>query len=311
MKTRAAFTLIELLVVIAIIAVLIGLLLPAVQKVREAANRMSCENNLKQLGLALHNYHDSFNRFPPGRDPWPAPFAPHAHLLPFLEQENLQHLIDFTMSTTTGPNLIASETVVKTFLCPSETGTGRVPNSQYAGTNYVANVGSGTVNYGDYVTGDGIFLLNKPIGFRDILDGTSTTVAFSENLLGNGAIDLTGPAPDDPRRQVLKLPSGTITTPDACSSGDGGIWSGQRGDRWINGGYQSTLYNHYYLPNVVNWDCNNAANTYGLTAARSQHAGGVNVLLCDGSVRFVGNQVTLEVWRAVATRAGYEVVNDF
>jgi prepilin-type N-terminal cleavage/methylation domain-containing protein/prepilin-type processing-associated H-X9-DG protein len=309
-RLRTAFTLIELLVVIAIIGVLIALLLPAVQKVREAANRMSCSNNLKQLGLALHNYHDSYNVFPPARDPWPNPFSPQAHLLPFVEAQNLQNLIDFSQPTSTGRNQAAATTAVKLFQCPSDTGSGRVPGSIHGGNNYVANVGTGTVNYGDYTVGDGVFLLNRKVGFRDLLDGTSNTAAFSETLLGNG-LDSAGATLADPKRQVWKLPGGNPTTPADCDAAGGGSWSGQRGDRWINGGYQSTLYNHFYLPNAAAWDCNNAANTFGLTAARSQHSGGVNVLMCDGGVHFVREGITLEIWRALATRAGDEVLTDF
>jgi prepilin-type N-terminal cleavage/methylation domain-containing protein/prepilin-type processing-associated H-X9-DG protein len=307
MKVRSAFTLIELLVVIAIIAILIGLLVPAVQKVREAAARMQCGNNLKQLGLALHNYHDHLNSFPAGRDPWPKPFSAQAHLLPFVEQDNLQHLIDFSQPTSTGVNLTASQSVVKLFVCPSDPANGRVPGSAYAGNNYAGNVGTG-INDGDYVTGDGVFLLNNPIGFHNITDGTSSTAAFCELLLGSGGTSSGGTA--DPRRQFIQLPGSTPTNPGTCTPG-AAPWSGNRGDRWINGGYLSTLYNHYYPPNSNNYDCINAANNFGLASARSNHTGGVNLLLCDGSVHFISNAISMTTWRARATRAGGEVVGDF
>jgi prepilin-type N-terminal cleavage/methylation domain-containing protein/prepilin-type processing-associated H-X9-DG protein len=302
MRTRSAFTLVELLVVIAIIGVLVALLLPAVQAAREAARRASCTNNIRQLGLALHNFHDVMGQFPAGRDPWPTPFSTHARLLPYLEQENLQNLIDYSQSTSQGANAAAAAMPVKLFLCPSDSSEGRVPGSSFGGCNYVANVGTG-VNNGDYVTGDGVFLLNQPIGFRNLTDGSSHTAAFSESLLGDGQT-----TPTKPQRQAVQLSGSAATTTSACGSGP---WIGTRGDRWINGGYLATLYNHFYPPNTTAWDCLNSSNNFGLKAARSLHPGGVNLLLCDGSVRVVTDSITLAAWKAIATRDGGELAGDY
>lgn len=295
MHNRKAFTLVELLVVIAIIAILVLLLLPAINAAREAARRVTCVNNLKQLGLALNNFHSARGKYPPARSAWPAPFSTQCHLLPFVEEEGLRKLIDFKQATSTGANLEAAKVKISLFLCPTDTVPGRVPGLDFGGCNYVANVGTG-INDGDYATGDGVFLLSKRVDIDDVGDGTSKTIAFSESLIGDG-LNLKF----DPRRQVVQLASSTRTTASACTSGP---YVGKRGDRWINGGYLATAYNHYFLPNTSQYDCVNSANNFGLKAARSDHPGGVNVVMCDGSVNFVPNEIDEIAWKALATRAG-------
>src|SRR5262245_61834931 len=298
MKARTAFTLIELLVVIAIIAILIALLLPAVQKVREAANRTQCTNNLKQIGLALHNHHDTLRSFPPARNPWPLVHSPLARLLPFVEQQSLKNLCDFTQPVGNAANLAASQTMVPLFLCPSDSIYGRVPGSIHAGTNYVANVGTGTVGYGLIAAGDGVFTQSR-LGFRDITDGSSNTAAFSETILGNGATS-SGATPGNAAREMLLVPGGNDPTPSDCAAA-AGVWSGQRSSKWIDGHYGNALYNHYFLPNAAQWDCGNGSSNKALSTARSLHSGGVNILFCDGGVRFIINGVNLNTWRAIAT----------
>ncbi len=357
MNQRRGFTLIELLVVIAIIGVLIGLLLPAVQKVREAANRLKCQNNLKQVGLALHNYHSSMNVFPPAR----LPFATRkihsalARLLPYVEQENLARIIDYdapplytsaSLPTGTHPfsagNYSASLFVVNTFVCPSDSAGGVVQGDasvaqtvngtwsttdHYAGANYLSCVGSGTApaNFGNYANSDGMFG-QIPFAVADVTDGLSNTAAFSETVLGPGgpaepSQASVAPAFQSAARQVLKL-NGTpspfdtgclFATPPAsiATSPAGPFWSNIRSAKYVNGHYGDANYNHYLLPNDSRWDCTNLSHNPGLIAARSQHPGGVNLLLGDGSVRYVSNAVNALAWRAVGTRNTGEASTDF
>lgn len=315
-RIRPGFTLIELLVVIAVIAILIALLLPAVQQAREAARRTQCQNHLKQICLALHNYESAHRTFPPGTLGWPWVFSAQAQLLPFVDQAAVRNLLDFTRPPLTFggafPDAAANESAARTrislFLCPSD--AEGVEGSDFGGISYPACTGSGLVNNGSSANADGVIFARSNVRFSDITDGTSVTAAFGESILGSGT-DTTGPAPTEALRQVIELPMATATTPAACVPGGSTLWSGQRGAKWINGHYADTLYNHYYAPNAITPDCNNGFHSAALTAARSLHPGGVHTALCDGSVRFVTENVDLVIWRGLATRAKKEVLGDF
>lgn len=314
---RRAVTLIELLVVIAIISTLVALLLPAVQSAREAARRTSCQNNLRQLGIAAHNHQVNFGSFPPGRGtPFPQVFSAHSFLLPHAEGTVFREIdlgappITFTLSTGKvldgSANLKAATTGISWFRCPSDAGGKGVLGSQYAATNYAACSGSGRVNGGTLNQADGVFYSGSNITFRDILDGSSHTVAFSERLLGRGASS----HDQDPRFSVWEFADRRTPMPSECRSRQGGNWYRARGEKWIMGNYGNTLYNHWLAPNSSDWDCMNATQQSGFLAARSFHASGVNTTFCGGSVRFVSDSVSQEVWRNWSSRDGHEVVPD-
>jgi len=331
MHRRRAFTLIELLVVIAIIAVLIGLLLPAVQRVRESASRAKCMNNLKQFGLANHLYCSGNNERLPGVTSSSATaFSVPAKLLPYIEQQNLQNLIQFDQPLMVGSGgnqtvnplqQNAAQTKLALMLCPSDD---QNPISNYNGKgtlaagNYVVSFGTGTgTTYDDSFENDGLFWQGSETSLNLITDGTSNTVMMSETLIGTGT-DTTAAAPDNPKRQmaqaspmvrpVATAPGGVTPalTPALCASAT--IWHGDRGISWIWGRLQRNGFNTYLKINDKTPDCK--VHGKGWYAARSNHAGGVNVLFSDGSVRFVRESITLQTWQALSTRAGNEVASD-
>ena len=318
---RTAFTLVELLVVIAIIGILIGMLLPAVQQVREAARRIKCSNSLKQLALAGHNFESAHGHLPAGRGaPLPSVFSAHARLLPLMEQAALESEIDYLQAPTTfstganvwdgTANLIAARNIVSVLLCPSDAIQSRVPGSEFAATNFAFCAGSGLIDSGTLGTAcDGAFFSASEISLADISDGTSNTAMVCERLLGNGqSFDADVIDQQDPQRVMYELPFGQIPTEGQCDTGH--KLNALRGERWIFGNYGNTLYNHSRLPNDSRFDCMSATQQQGSMAARSAHIGGVNLARCDGSVGFVDESMTPTAWQAIGSRNGGELVSE-
>ncbi|MFO0817635.1 MAG: DUF1559 domain-containing protein [Pirellulales bacterium] len=318
MIRRKAFTLVELLVVIAIIGVLVALLLPAVQAAREAARRSSCSNNLKQLGLALHNFEGVYQVLPsayeykvtttyPAVPNWAYRWSIHASLSPFLEQSNIHnalrldaplHLIGMTpaIDPQNAP-IVALQ--VPVLLCPSDRKAVVTPN--WGSVNYVANWGTG-LNAGADLNADGLFYIDSKKRFADILDGLSNTAALSETTLGTAAAPSTLAAitgTRDEQNAMIWLLNSPMSDAE-CGQGSKPAHF-TRGDKWADGAASTTGYHHYYSPNIKKPDCYSRVGTW--KAARSRHPGGVMVLAADGSVKFVSNTVTLAVWRNFASIA--------
>jgi prepilin-type N-terminal cleavage/methylation domain-containing protein/prepilin-type processing-associated H-X9-DG protein len=342
---RRGFTLIELLVVIAIIAVLIALLLPAVQAAREAARRAQCVNNLKQIGLALHNYHGINDSFPMGaslgilngtsyqaKQNWSA----HAAMLPQVEQSALYNAINFNFGvdwqTANMAWLVNSSVIltqVKAFLCPSDPNAGAgysSSNCYFASigtTTYLTNVAASVKTLSDHPT-TGLFAYQHVYGIRDCIDGTSNTVAFCEATVGNsamkaqqkdiGIIGVSIPAGAllfDASSDPTQTRAGLAACNTAWSTGAGTV-SSFRGLIWAYGDMGMTMFNTVATPNsIAGWSyCSNNASAGATTfsEADSYHPGGVNTLMADGSVKFTKNSINMSTWWALGTRANGEVV---
>ena len=342
------FTLVELLVVIAIIGILIALLLPAVQMAREAARRMSCTNNLKQITLALHNFHDSHKEYPDGCPSKTCPgyesisasmyrWGALAMLTPYMEQFNVYKSLnlDVPLYGHTGSsfgggygvhpdNQVPVSQEIGFFYCPSD--RGEKIEQEFGATNYMGCWGRGapTSNGTAVADTDGLFTRGRGLRFADMVDGTSNTAAFSESLLpAEGYYSQT---------PLLSLPTFTLTQQNkdlvmvnASSRGDPLLTEefctqfGQsvarntlRTRRWADGFYWYTAYYHWWGPNSPIPDCAKSRPMRALwQMARSRHPGGANVSFVDGSVHFVSETVDLDTWRALGSRNGGEVPQQF
>lgn len=376
-SSRRAFTLVELLVVIAIIGILVGLLLPAVQAAREAARRMQCSNNLKQIGLAVFNYESAHKRFPPGRllpdlsingvvsanytnynningtpGQWTGFRSVHTFILPFMEQTAIYNLIDFGAPTSVrmtmngapfNRNFAAYANAANLFICPSDPNTGRVVSennyrynfggsTHYAGALSSAANNNNNANLGVFtVRGNGAFSIGEGLRMAAVQDGLSNTVFFSERDKGSGR-NMASSLPDR-RFDMITMPGRTqnLIPPDqifnACRAyvpvvdsfnfNSPGRWldGSDFSNGWPFGFYSSTMYNHVAPPNWAGFDCGqwsaipDAPGEHAIVSARSSHTGGVNSARGDGSVSFVTASIDTNIWRALGSRDGGEVVN--
>ncbi len=336
---------IELLVVIAIIGVLIALLLPAVQAAREAARRSQCTNNLKQIGLGLHNYHSAVGSFPMGsslneingsgyKEGWSS-WSSHGMLLPYIEQQPLYNAANFYYAPEWATNICyfinstVSNSVLNVFLCPSDGNSGR-PGPWI--NNYVASQGTSTYEihywYGQSEVSGLFAYYTRAYSIASVTDGTSNTIAFSEILVNppqaRGRGRATGNASG--LQTVNRFDIQEVANTLAAYKADLAICSAQfqaapgngPGSRWSTGAMGYTMFNTIVPPNgaggQVKWSacrngCCSQAQHANYVNAMSNHSGGVNVLMGDGSVRFVKDSIQPYIWWGLGTKAGGEAIS--
>lgn len=321
-KFRRGFTVIELLAVTAIIGVLLALTVPAVMYARETARKAQCQNNLAQIGRALHNHHSMHARFPEavppagtGSNGVEALISPQVALLPFIEQGGLFGRID----RVRGPGYAAgppyspdAATVLPVYICPSDPVGGGNSYRGCSGPDPYA-VPTAWVETGE--SGRGSFVVTQRVAAGDITDGLSNTVGFGEKRKSAGDGGSFAPGQDAWYTGAANL-GGYPSTREVVSlcgslSGEPATYQANVGATWMYVGYHYSLYNHTVAPNAKLADCDIGDKVPspppgGVYKASSYHRGGVNALMMDGAVRFVADGIDLGVWRGAATRAGGE-----